>query len=60
MLNTVWFWLQGKKTTVGTILGLLNAYLFTKGTYDQDTMMLIASILVALGLAANVANARQQ
>jgi len=53
-----WNWIQGKKTAIGMILTSTNGFLFAKGLYDETTMMYIAGILVALGLGANIANAR--
>lgn len=41
------------KTTIATILGALLAYGQSKGYIDQDTAVLISTVLVALGLGAN-------
>lgn len=57
MTNLLTF-LQGKKTTIGTILGLLITYSLTKGCIDNDLALLLSSLLVALGLGSNVATAK--
>lgn len=57
-LISILSYLNGKKTTIGTILGLINTYLLTIGVYGNNEAVLIAGILVALGLTANIANAR--
>jgi len=47
--------LQGRKTTVFTIVALLITYCLTKGYIDNDLAILLNSILVALGFGANMA-----
>jgi len=59
-LTYIWDWLQGKKATIGTILASTNGFLFAKGYYDELTMIYIGGILIALGLAANIANYNQK
>lgn len=48
--------LNGKKTTIGTILGLAITYSLTKGYIDNDLAVFLSGILVALWLTANIAN----
>lgn len=58
MLKIFWkiiSWLDGKKTTIGTVLSLINTYLFGRGVIQEDTAYLIAAILVAIGLGSNIA-----
>lgn len=50
--------LQGKKTTIGTILGFVITYCLTKGYIDNDLAIMLSGILVALGLGANVSTAK--
>lgn len=52
--------LQGKKTTIGAIIALINTYLLTTGVYGNNEAILINGILVALGLTANIANAKMR
>lgn len=58
--QVIWDGINGRKTSIATILNLLNGFAMTKGYYDSDTMILISSILVALGLTANAVNAQQR
>ena len=55
-LISVLAFLKGKKTSIGTILALINTYLFTTSIYGNNEAMLFSGILVALGLVANVAD----
>ena len=48
--------LKGKKTTIGAVLALIITYCVAKGYIDNDLALLLSSLLVALGLTANVAN----
>jgi hypothetical protein len=57
-MKNIWIWLQGKKTTIATILGLLITFSLTKTWIDPDIANLLAGILAALGLTANVVNAQ--
>lgn len=50
--------LRGRKTTIGLVLSLINTYLFTIGVYGNNELVLISGILLALGLTANVADAK--
>ena len=47
--------LQGKKTTIATIIGALITFSLTKGYIDGDLANLLASIMIALGLSVNYA-----
>jgi hypothetical protein len=55
-LKTVWNWLQGKKTTIATISGVVIVYMLNSGTITANTAQLITGILAVLGISANVAN----
>ena len=57
-MTQILIWLQGKKSTIGAILALVNTFLLTKGIIDNDWAILINGILLALGLTANIATAR--
>ena len=48
-------WLQGRKTTIATILSALITFSLTRGYIDGDVANLLATIMVALGLTANIA-----
>jgi hypothetical protein len=48
--------LKGKKTTIGTVLALINTYLLTVGIYGNNEAILFNGILVSLGLTANIAD----
>jgi len=54
MTNILTF-LQGKKSTIFTILALVITYCLTKGYIDNDLAILLNGILVALGFSANLA-----
>lgn len=58
MLTKLLNFLNGRKTTIGTVLALIITYCLTKGYFDNDLALLLNGILVALGLTANIANAR--
>ena len=49
---------NGKKTTIGTVLALIITFCLTKSYIDNDWALLLNGILVALGLTANIANAK--
>ena len=57
VVNIVWEWLQGKKTTIATIIGLLITFSLARGWIADDVATLLAGIMAALGLTANVVNA---
>jgi len=56
-MKKIWKFLQGKKTSIATIIGAVLIYLLNNGTIDADTAQLTSIILAALGLSANVGNA---
>ena len=51
-------YLQGKKTTIATIVGALITFSLTKGYIDGDIANLLATIMIALGLSVNIASAK--
>lgn len=59
-LEKVWLWLQGKKTSVGVIANAIVVYLITLEKIDDPTAVLITTILMALGISANVYNAKKK
>lgn len=50
--------LQGKKTTIATILGALIVFSLGRGFIQQDVADLLSAIMIALGLSANIATAK--
>lgn len=52
-MKKLWLFLQGKKTSIATISGVIIVYLLNKGMIDADTAQLISLILAGLGLSAN-------
>jgi len=48
-------WLQGRKTTIATILSAFITFSLTRGYIDGDVANLLATIMIALGLTANIA-----
>jgi len=50
--------LQGKKTTIATILGAILVYILNQGYISAELAQLISVILIALGLGSNYATAR--
>ena len=50
--------LDGKKTTIGTILGALIIFCIGRGYIQQDLADLLSYILVALGFTSNYATTR--
>lgn len=56
-MKAFWSFLQGKKTSIATILDAIVIFLLNRGCIDADIAQLISVILVALGLTANVGNA---
>jgi hypothetical protein len=55
-LVSVLAFLKGRKTTIGVILAAINTYLLTIGVYGNNEALLINTILIALGLTANIAD----
>lgn len=54
-LKKILAYLQGKKSTIFTILALIITYSLSKGLIGDDEAILFNSILVALGFSANYA-----
>lgn len=50
--------LSGKKTTIATVLGALIIFSLGRGYIAMDTAELLSTIMIALGLSANVATAK--
>ena len=50
--------LSGKKTTIGAIISLVVLFCVNRGYIAQDVSELIGSIMVVLGLVANVSTAK--
>ena len=50
--------LSGKKTTIGTVIMLIVLFCTNRGYIAQDVSELIGSIMVVLGLVANVSTSK--
>lgn len=50
--------LKGKKTTIGVILSAINTYFLTIGLYGNNEALLINTILIALGITANITDSK--
>ena len=50
--------INGRKASIATILGALIVFFLGRGWLAQDVAELISVIMVALGLTANIANAK--
>ena len=48
--------LQGRKTSIGTILALFITLALTRGWIDNDLAIFFNGVLVALGIGANYAD----
>jgi len=57
-MKNILTYLQGKKTSIATILGAIIVYSLTKGYIDADLAQLLSAIMVALGLSANIATSK--
>lgn len=57
-MKNILTYLQGKKTSIATILGAIIVYALTKGYIDADLAQLLSAIMVALGLTVNIAGAK--
>lgn len=57
-MKNILTYLQGKKTSIATILGAIIVYCLTKGFIDADLAQLLSAIMVALGLTVNIAGAK--
>ncbi len=55
MMKKILLWLSGKKTTIATIIGAVVVFALGRGYIAQDVAELISTIMVALGLTANIA-----
>ena len=54
-MNKILMWLSGKKTTIATVISALVIFLIGRGLIAQDVAELISTIMIALGLTANIA-----
>jgi hypothetical protein len=54
-MKNILAWLSGKKTTIGAVLALTITLFLTKGYIDNDVAIYLNSLLVVLGLTANIA-----
>lgn len=50
--------INGKKTSIATVCGLVLAFCQARGYLDPDVSVLIAGVLAALGISVNIANAK--
>lgn len=57
-MTNILIYLQGKKSTIFTVLALIITYSLTKGLIDNDMAVLLNGILVALGFSANYATGK--
>jgi hypothetical protein len=57
-LTQILAYLQGRKTTIATILGALITFSLARGYIASDVAELLATILLALGLSINIATAK--
>jgi len=54
-MKKILIWLSGKKTTIATVISALVIFLIGRGLIAQDVAELISTIMIALGLTANIA-----
>jgi len=54
-MNKILLWLSGKKTTIATVIGAVVVFALGRGYIAQDVAELISTIMIALGLTANIA-----
>jgi len=57
-ITNILSYLKGKKTTIATIIGLLITFSLTRGYIPADIAELLSSIMLALGLTANIATTK--
>jgi hypothetical protein len=57
-LTQLLVFIQGRKTTIATILGALITFLLARNCIAPDVAELLATILLALGLSVNIATAK--
>lgn len=60
MLSKFMSLINGRKTTIATIIGLLITFSLARGWIADDVATLLAGIMAALGFTANVVNARSK
>ncbi len=60
MLSKFMSLINGRKTTIATIIGLLITFSLARGWLADDVATLLAGIMAALGFTANVVNARSK
>lgn len=56
-MKKLWKFLQGKKTSIGTISGAIIYLLAQENVISSDLGFCLQTILVGLGLGANIGNA---
>jgi len=54
-MNKILIWLSGKKTTIATVISAIVVFALGRGYIAQDVAELISTIMIALGLTANIA-----
>ena len=54
-MKKILLWLSGKKTTIATVIGAVVVFALGRGYIAQDVAELISTIMIALGLTANIA-----
>jgi hypothetical protein len=57
-LTQILEFLQGRKTTIATILGAFITFSLARGYIAPDVAELLATIMLALGLSINIATAK--
>lgn len=57
-MDKILLFLSGKKTTIVAIINAVMVFLSGRNLIAPDVALLISSLLVALGLVANVATAK--
>jgi len=52
-MNTIWLFLNGKKSVIAAVLGTVLAWAHARGLVDSDTSFMLASVLTIItGVAA--------
>jgi len=54
-MKKILIWLSGKKTTIATVISAIVVFALGRGYIAQDVAELISTIMIALGLTANIA-----
>lgn len=57
-MKKILLWLSGKKTTIATVISAIVVFALGRGYIAQDVAELISTIMVALGLTANIATTK--